>query len=51
MEQTDQNFSQIYARLLSWLDPDPVRSEQALRAIQNAIRRPEAEPEKKPLRQ
>ena len=30
-------FSRLYARLLLYLDPDPVRSEQTLRAIQRAI--------------
>ena len=30
-------FSRLFARLLLYLDPDPIRLEQTLRAIQRAI--------------
>lgn len=33
----EQSFSKIYARLLLYLDPDPVRSDETLRAIQRAL--------------
>lgn len=42
----EQAFSRLYARLLMYLDPDPVRSEQTLRAIQRAISQADDFPEK-----
>ena len=46
-----QSFSRLYARLLLYLDPDPVRSEQTLRAIQRAIVDSEGKSQKKPAQQ
>ncbi len=37
MDERETSFAQLYARLLSQLDPDPERSEQALRALQFAL--------------
>ena len=47
----EQSFSRIYARLLLFLDPDPVRSEQTLRTIQRTLFDPGEEAEKTPARQ
>ena len=47
MERTEQDFAKMYARLLSRLDPDPARSEQALRSIRQALPKSEAAPKKK----
>ena len=33
----ERRFSRIYIRLVSRLDPDPFRSEEALRTIRRAI--------------
>lgn len=47
----DQAFSRLYTRLLMYLDPDPVRSGQVLRAILRIISRRGSKPEKNPPRQ
>ena len=46
MDEAEQRFAQVYAGLLSRLDPDPVRSEQTLRAIQAVIGGLRDDPEK-----
>lgn len=47
MAQTEQDFARLYAGLLSWLDPDPVRSERALRSVRQALSKSGAVPKKK----
>lgn len=47
MERTEQGFARVYARLLSRLDPDPARSEQAFRSIRQALSKSDAAPKKK----
>ncbi len=47
MAQTEQDFARLYAGLLSWLDPDPVRSKRALRSVRQALSGAGGAPKKK----
>jgi hypothetical protein len=46
MDETERDIARIYTQLISYLDPDPARSDQALRAIQRLLSGSENEPGK-----